>query len=90
VLGPPLGEEEVRMLIEGEVVGVMETWPLQLAVQTDAGTYHVILGDTVITSGGRSASPEDIRPGLDVRVEGEASGRRGMTASRIDIIEMQA
>jgi hypothetical protein len=85
-----LGEEEVCMLIEGKIAGVMETWPPQLAVETDAGTCHVLLGDTVITSGGRPASSGDLKPGLDVRVEGEVSGPRGMTASRIDIIEMGA
>jgi hypothetical protein len=78
------------MLIEGEVVGVMETWPLQLAVQTDTGTYHVLLDDTVIRSGGQPASSRDLRPGLHIRVEGEPSGPRGMTAIRIDIIRMEA
>jgi hypothetical protein len=76
------------MIIEGQVTGVMETWPLQLTVHTDAGTYQIILPEIVVTSGGQPVSPGDIRQGQTVRVEGETSGRRGIAAASIDIIGM--
>ena len=76
------------MIIEGQITGVMETWPLQLTVQTDAGMYHVILAEIVVTSGGQPVSPGDIREGDTVRVDGTPSGPRGITATSIDIIGM--
>jgi len=81
---------EVAMIIVGQVTGVLETWPLQLTVHTDVGTYHVILADIAVTASGQPVSPGDIRPGHTVRVDGAASGPRGITANLIDIIGMSA
>jgi hypothetical protein len=75
------------MVIEGRVTGVMETWPLQLTLRTDDVTYHIILSDdTAIYAEGQERSPADIRPGLMVRIQGDASGPRGMSATRIQLM----
>jgi hypothetical protein len=74
------------VIIVGRVTGVMETWPLQLAVQTSAGIYHVLLRENAtVTSGGHPVSPGRLRAGHAVRVDGESSGPQGITATGIEI-----
>lgn len=73
------------MVIEGRVIEVMETWPLQLFVETDAGIWHVALAEgTVVIARGRPVGPENLLPSLNVRAEGDASGARGMQATWIE------
>jgi hypothetical protein len=74
------------MVIEGTIVDVMETWPLQLAVDTREGIYQVALAEaTTVTSEGQPAEPARLLPGLSVRIEGEAPNPRAMRAVHIDI-----
>jgi len=74
------------MVIEGTIVGVMETWPLQLSVDTGEDVCQVSLAQsTSITYGGRPADPAHLLPGRRVRVEGESSNAHAMKAERIDI-----
>ncbi len=74
------------MVIEGTIIDVMETWPLQLSVDAGEGVCQVALGEaTVVTSEGRPAEPAQLLPGCPVRVEGKASNARAMKAVRIDI-----
>lgn len=74
------------MVIEGIIAEVMETWPLQLFVETDEGSYHVALAEsTAVITKGQPVGPEQLLPGLNIRVEGDASGSRGMHATRIEI-----
>ena len=76
------------MVIEGTIIGVMETWPLQLSVDTREGTWQVALAETtVVTSGGRPVDLSKLLPGRRVRVDGEASTARAMKATRIDLHE---
>ncbi len=74
------------MVIEGTIIDVMETWPLQLSVDTGDGVCQVALGETTaVTSEGRPAEPARLLPGRPVRIEGEASTLRAMKAARIEI-----
>jgi hypothetical protein len=74
------------VVIEGTIVDVMETWPLQLSVDTGEGVCQVALAEaTAVTSEGQPAEPAQLLPGRPVRVEGKASNARAMKAARIDI-----
>ena len=44
-----------QMMIEGKIVAVMESFPLQLKVKTESGSYSVqLLSDTKITRQGET------------------------------------
>lgn len=74
------------MTIEGTIVSVMESWPLQLVVETATGRRHVALrSDTVITANGQTVEANRIVPGVRVRIDGDASSADAMTASALDI-----
>lgn len=74
------------MTIDGTVVDVMETWPLQLSVRSHTGLVPIALSDTtVITSRGRPAGAGAIRPGTTVQVEGEHLGTPTMIVRRVDV-----
>ncbi len=77
------------MTIEGTIVEVMESWPLQLSVETRAGRYHVeLLDETRITQEGRTASPGSLTPNLRIRVKGSQSSvsHLAMSAQEIEIL----
>ena len=75
------------MIIEGTIVEVMESWPLQLSVKTQTARYHVeLLSETAIMHEGRNVDPGKLSPGLQVRVEGQAGGRLAMTAQSIELL----
>ena len=58
-------------MIDGEIVNVMESWPLQLTVQTAAGRYHVrLLEGTIVTRRATTVGPGVLRPELRVRIRG--------------------
>jgi hypothetical protein len=74
------------VVIEGTIIGVMETWPLQLSVNTREGVYQIALGETTaVTSEGVATEPAGLLPGRWVRVAGEPSNARAIKAERIDI-----
>ena len=51
------------------VLGVMESWPLQLSLATEGGTEQVALDEgTLVTRAGRKLDPGALRPGQRVRV----------------------
>jgi hypothetical protein len=75
------------MTIEGKIVEVMESLPLQLTVETATGRYHIgLLPDTAIIREGETIDPGGLLPGLQVRVGGQASGPNAMTAQTIEIL----
>ena len=75
------------MIIEGKIVEVMESWPLQLTVETETGRYHVqLLSETTITREGETVDPGELLPDLQVQVEGQASGSNAMTAQAIEVL----
>jgi hypothetical protein len=64
------------MVIEGRIVHVMETWPLQLVVQSSAGRYEVsLLEETRVLRHDREVSHGELRPGLRVEISGPGEGR---------------
>lgn len=69
---------------------VMESWPLQLTVQTQTALYHVVLrSDTQITQQGKEVNPGSLRPDLPVRIGGQVSSSNplAMNAEVIEVLE---
>lgn len=67
------------MKIEGDIVAVMETWPLQVSIDTAEGRRELSLhSETRVDSGGDPADPSLLAPGQRVRIEAlpTASGLR--------------
>ena len=60
--------------IEGTIVRVMETWPLQLLISNPLGNVHVTMREDteVRMSGGTPGNVRMLQPGRRVRVEGNA------------------
>lgn len=69
------------MTIEGKIVNVMETWPLQLTVETEKGPVHVMLQPEADALGSR-----ELQPGTTVRIEGSPTGAEGLTATAITLM----
>lgn len=77
------------MIIEGTIVEVMESWPLQLMVQTREGRYYVeLLSETRITQAGESINQENLSSNLQVQITGKAGFEQlTMSAETIEIIQ---
>ena len=58
-------------IIEGNIMRVMESWPLQLVVDTSSGPLGVLLAEeTRIMQRGHPASPNALMPGGRIRLLG--------------------
>ena len=69
---------------------VMESWPLQLTVQTQTALYHIVLrSDTQITQKGQLVDPGSLRPDLQVRISGQVSSSNplAMNAQAIEVLQ---
>jgi hypothetical protein len=80
--------EADSMSIEGEITGVMETWPLQLTVETANESYQVSLEpDTAITQDGQVIEAGQLSPGQAVTILGtlSPSESNAMVAESIEI-----
>ncbi len=76
------------MRIEGYVLEVMESMPLQLAVKSESTRIFVhLLLETTITQRGTPVGPGVIRPGIRIRIEGPGSVGEGMAADSIEILD---
>ncbi|MEO0688212.1 MAG: hypothetical protein AAFY76_24930 [Cyanobacteria bacterium J06649_11] len=78
-----------QMIISGKIIQVMESWPIQLSVETSSGTYDVqLLEDTKITRQGKIVKPGELNPNMRVKIEGQLSSPNsdGVTASTIEIL----
>jgi len=78
------------MEIEGKIVTVMESWPLQLTVQTQTGFYDVVLRlDTQITQNELIVDPGSLHPDLQVRIRGQvfSSNPLAMNAQMIEVLQ---
>ena len=77
------------MIIEGTIIEVMESWPLQLIVQTREGRYYVeLLSETRITQAGESINQGNLSPNLQVQINGNAGfDKLTMSAETIEIIK---
>ena len=72
------------LVIEGIVVSVMETWPLQLVIQQGAIRYDVSLSESVdVKAGGVQVGVAVIRPGARVTVFGERRSGGSVVASTV-------
>lgn len=73
--------------MEGRIVSVLETWPLQLMVDGAGGRWSVALSaDTVVTEGGRQVEPSRLRAGARIVATGRATGPLALIADRIEIL----
>lgn len=75
------------MTIDGTIRSVMESWPLQLVVESATRRWQVALrADTAITAHGQPVDAGQLAPGLRVRIDGEESGVGALTASALEIV----
>ncbi len=85
---PIVTSTDEPMMIEGKIVAVMESFPLQLKVKTESGSYSVqLLSDTKITREGETVDPGKLSPNQKVRIKGQSSGstKSAITAETIEI-----
>ena len=74
--------------IEGKISQVMESFPLQLMVETKNGRYCVaLLPETKVIHQGKTVDASNLNPGLTVKIQGlsSAADRLAMTARVIEI-----
>ena len=74
--------------IEGKITQVMESFPLQLMVETKNGRYCVALvPETKIVQQGKTVDASNLNPGVTVTIQGlsSATDRLAMTARVIEI-----
>lgn len=79
----------MRVTIEGRVLSVMESWPLQLIVASGGERVAVVLTEsTTITRDGKPAKAHDLLPQSTVRVGGVQTARspRAITADGIELL----
>lgn len=73
--------------IKGRIVSVMESWPLQLIVDTETVEYIVdLLEDTKITQHGNRVGPGILCPGLQISVDGKKSTNSKNTITAQSIV----
>lgn len=76
------------IMIEGNIVQVMESYPLQLMVETSTGRYHVALSmETRVTQQGQIVDQNSLKSGMHVQIEGQSStiDDHAMTAEAVTI-----
>jgi hypothetical protein len=67
-------------VVEGKILQVMESWPLQLVVDVPSGHLDVLLSDdTTVIQAGRSVDPNALTPGLVIRLRGHHLAERSTT-----------
>ncbi|WP_414589975.1 hypothetical protein [Scytonema sp. PCC 10023] len=85
----PIGRDTSEAIsIEGKISQVMESFPLQLMVETKNGRYYVALApETKITQQGKTVDTSKLNPGLTVKIQGlsSAPNQLAMTAQVIGI-----
>lgn len=74
--------------IEGEIVSIMETWPLQLTVMVSSQRYHVtLLPETIVKQSDQLLDASALRTNRLVQISGYTTENHTMTA---ELIELQA
>ena len=74
------------MRIDGVVVEVMESMPLQLIVKSGSSRIFVGLqADTIITRKGSRVDPGVLQSGMHVRIDGMETMQEAMTADSIEV-----
>ena len=82
---PPSSE---AIAIEGKISQVMESFPLQLMVETKDGRYYVALvPETKIVQQEKTVDASNLNPGLTVKIQGlsSAANRLAITAQTVEI-----
>lgn len=75
-----------EMKLEGVIVEIMESYPLQLVVETSVGRYQVALSEvTAITQATATRQQADLRVQMHVQITGSKSGANAMMAATIEI-----
>lgn len=77
-------------MLEGTILEVMESWPLQLLLESGASRYSVGLTEaTVVMRRGQPVGAGELLPGLFVRIIGKTSPADGaaVCADRIEILD---
>lgn len=77
------------MTLEGVVVGVMESFPLQLSVTADGVVHHVALTEqTRVLRKGARVDPGEIGPSARLRITGRSrpGAERALAADAIEIL----
>lgn len=75
------------MELEGEVLHVMETWPLQLVVVAADGRYDVrLLETTRVVRKNREVRPGELRPKVRISISGMRTGT-AIVAQYIKILD---
>ncbi len=73
--------------LEGKIVEVMETWPLQLTVACAEGTIHTMLRiETSVHEKGAMVDARRLRPGHLVHVDGNRRDDKGFVAASIVVV----
>lgn len=71
--------------MEATIEYIMESWPLQLVLQTPHGREHVALAENArIQRAGMQVDPGDLQPGQHVRIVSQTS--QG-TIAELEILE---
>lgn len=71
-------------MIEGEVLEVMESWPLELVVKVGITTLSLTLADeTTVLDRGKASDPGRIEPGQKVRLTTAKDNETIVTEIRI-------
>lgn len=78
-----------NVMIEGKISAVLESYPLQLMVETNTGRYHVaLLMDTIVQRNGQPIDQNQLQAEMRVQIEGTVSSAddRAMTAQTIRVL----
>lgn len=76
--------------LEGTIVEVMESWPLQLFVRVGTTTYSVgLTNDAVVTKRAKRVDPGALNSGMTVRIRGRVSpgAPSAMTGESLKILD---
>lgn len=76
------------MNVDGTIIDVMETWPLQLFVLSAETVIHVSLSlDTTVTKANEAIGMDQLRPDLHIRIRGRRVGESGLVAESITVLD---
>lgn len=76
-----------KVEIEGKIIEVMESQPIQLLVECSGQRYSVnLLEDTRLQRANHAVDPGTLSPGMKIRIIGNESLPEAMVAAEIEII----
>jgi hypothetical protein len=78
------------MIVEGKILSVMESWPLQLTIETrkNEKIYVTLLLDTRIFRNSYEVDCKELMPNSYVRIEGDyQKDNLAITAQSIEILD---